>query len=148
MKIKGIGINQLRRNPLLTNLFRLILGAVFIYAGVQKISSPADFAVAIENYLLLPAVLINPAAIILPWLEIFCGVFLIAGIFIRASAILVSVMTLVFIIAIFSALIRGLDITCGCFAADTPVDWLKIVEDFVLLGMSLHLVYYFTSEVA
>jgi uncharacterized membrane protein YphA (DoxX/SURF4 family) len=136
-----IDLKRISNYPLLSVSFRFILGAVFIYAGVQKIFSPADFSQSIQNYMILPPLLINLVAILLPWLEIYCGVFLIAGIFSCASAILISVMNLTFTIALCSALIRGLDINCGCFGSDTPVDWLKIFENLILLAMSLHLVY-------
>ncbi len=134
-----IDFKQISRHPLLSSIFRFILGAIFIYAGVQKVLVPADFSQSIQNYMISPEALTNLVAILLPWLEIYCGIFLLAGIFIRASAILISLMNLIFIIALFSALIRGLDINCGCFGSDTPVDWLKLVENFILLAMSLHL---------
>ncbi len=136
-----IDLVQLSRQPLLSMIFRFILGAVFIYAGVQKIFVPAEFSQAIQNYMILPVSLTNLVAIFLPWIEICCGSLLLVGIFIRASAILISLLNLVFIIAILSALIRGLDINCGCFGSDTPVDWLKLVENLTLLAMSVHLVY-------
>jgi putative oxidoreductase len=139
MRFLKIDLNRMRSYLLLSYLFRFILAAVFIYAGVQKVFSPADFSQAVQNYMILPAALTNIVAIFLPWLEIYCGIFLLAGIFLRASALLITVMNLIFIIALFSALIRGLDISCGCFGSITPVTWLKIVEDLVLLSMSLHL---------
>ena len=136
-----IDFKQITRHPILSMIFRFILGAVFIYAGVQKIFVPAEFSQSIQNYMILPAALTNLVAIFLPWLEICCGILLLAGIFIRASAILLTLMNLVFVIAILSALIRGLDINCGCFGSDTPLDWFKMIENLILLAMSLHLVY-------
>jgi putative oxidoreductase len=136
-----IDFKLIARHPLLSMICRFILGAVFIYAGVQKIFVPAEFSQSIQNYMILPAAMTNLVAIFLPWLEIYCGILLLAGIFIRASAILISLMNLVFITAVLSALIRGLDINCGCFGSDTPADWFKILENLMLLAMSLHLVY-------
>jgi uncharacterized membrane protein YphA (DoxX/SURF4 family) len=136
-----IDVKQITRHPALSMLFRFILGAIFIYAGVQKIFVPAEFSQSIQNYMILPAALTNLVAIFLPWLEIYCGMLLLAGIFVRASAILLSLMNLVFILALFSAVIRGLDINCGCFGSDTPVDWFKMLENLILLALSLHLVY-------
>lgn len=45
---------------------RLFLGAVFVYASLDKILHPQAFAEMVYNYQLLPDVLINLTAIILP----------------------------------------------------------------------------------
>ena len=136
-----ISFDTIRKHPFLSRSFRVILGAVFIFAGVEKIFAPADFAQAIRNYMILPLSVTNLVAIVLPWLELFCGFFLLAGLFIRASALLITILNLVFIFALLSVMVRGLDISCGCFGSVTPVDWLKIAENVVLLSMSLHLLF-------
>jgi uncharacterized membrane protein YphA (DoxX/SURF4 family) len=97
---------------------RLILGIVFIYAAIDKIAHPADFARNIYNYRMLPDGFINFMALTLPWLEIICGGLIIAGVFTRGSALLIGFMLLVFIVAISFALVRGLDISCGCFSQE------------------------------
>ena len=96
---------------------RLILGIVFIWAAIHKIAHPADFAQDIYNYRMLPHTFINFMALTLPWLEIICGVLIILGIFVRGSALLIGFMLFIFIIAISFALLRGLDISCGCFSS-------------------------------
>jgi putative oxidoreductase len=95
---------------------RLLLGVVFVYAAVDKIAHPADFAQNIYNYRMLPHSVINFMALTLPWLEMICGTLIIVGVFIRGSAFLIGFMLLIFILAISFALIRGLDISCGCFS--------------------------------
>lgn len=94
---------------------RLVLGVVFIYAAIDKIDKPEGFAESIYNYRMMPDVTINLMAIVMPWLELVCGVLIITGLFVRGSALLIGFMLLVFIIAISFALVRGLDISCGCF---------------------------------
>ena len=94
---------------------RLILGGVFVFAGALKIYEPGKFALDIANYRLLPHELINLFAITLPWIEVLAGLFLLGGVWLRASALMVLAMTIMFFIAISSALARGLDIECGCF---------------------------------
>jgi uncharacterized membrane protein YphA (DoxX/SURF4 family) len=91
------------------------LGIVFIYASVGKILYPADFLISIRSYRLLPSMLIKPIAYALPWIEITFGVLLTLGVLVRFSAIVLSLLLAVFIAAITSALIRGIDINCGCF---------------------------------
>lgn len=98
---------------------RLILGAVFVYASIDKILHPADFAKAVYNYQILPDFLINLTAIILPWLELVLGLFLITGVFREGCVGIVTVLLLVFLGAMIFNLARGLDIHCGCFSVST-----------------------------
>jgi len=72
---------------------------------------------------------------IIPWLELIIGVFLILGIFVRESAVLGSILMILFIMAIASAMARGLDIECGCFGTKngSRVGLLRIIEDLAIL---------------
>ena len=98
---------------------RLILGAVFIYASLDKIAHPAEFAKAIGNYHVVPFGLENLMALALPWLELITGICLIAGIMVDGATIMVILMNIVFIFAISQALARGISIECGCFSVTT-----------------------------
>jgi len=98
---------------------RLILGAVFIYASIDKIQNPADFAKAINNYHVLPFGLENLMALALPWLELFVGICLIIGVMVDGATILVVLMNIMFIFAISQALARGISIDCGCFSVSS-----------------------------
>jgi uncharacterized membrane protein YphA (DoxX/SURF4 family) len=123
---------------------RLVLGIVFIYAAIDKIANPAAFAQSIYNYRMLPEEFINLMALTLPWLEIICGVLIVAGIFVRGSALLIGFMLLVFIVAISFALVRGLDISCGCFSQEgghgVAVDLL--IRDILMFAGSLIVLVY------
>ena len=98
---------------------RLILGVVFIYASIDKIVNPGDFAKIIANYHVLPFGLENLMAIVLPWLELIAGICLIIGVMVDGSTILVVLMNIVFIFAITQALARGISIECGCFSVSS-----------------------------
>jgi putative oxidoreductase len=129
-------------SPYLSLLFRLILGVIFVYAGLVKIADPLGFALALYNYHILPGWMINPLAICLPWIEVMVGAGLIAGIMISGGALVVSGMLVVFAVAIGIGLIRGLDITCGCFSTSVgaePITWLYVARDLLLLGMGIHI---------
>src|SRR4051794_5332980 len=58
---------------------RIIVGAVFVYAGSLKFTHPLSFADSIASFRLLPAELIPIVALSLPPLEITLGVLLIMG---------------------------------------------------------------------
>ncbi len=123
----------------LSFLFRLFLGFLFIYASVDKILHPAQFAKIVYNYRILPGFLINLFAMILPWIEFLTGAFLILGIATEAVAFLASGLMLIFMIALGVSLIRGLDINCGCFSTAPSSKsnlYKRVLWDILFLGMS------------
>ena len=52
-------MKKILTSPILSALFRLLLGSVFIYAGVFKVADPWAFSDAIYNYRILPDLLID-----------------------------------------------------------------------------------------
>jgi putative oxidoreductase len=94
---------------------RLVVGGVFIYAGVIKLPEPIHFADNIASFRILPPVLVNPLALSLPWFEILAGALLISGFARRVGALALLLVTSIYCAAIAYALARGLVIDCGCF---------------------------------
>ena len=134
-------INSSQRS-LLALFSRIVLGVVLIYASIDKIIHPDAFAKLIGNYNVLPFGLENVVAIILPTLELIVGCCLILGIMLDGSAIITAGMMGMFIIALSQAMIRGIDIDCGCFKvsvenAGSQVGYRRIIEDIIFLGLSL-----------
>ncbi len=131
-------MNNILSNKYLLFLFRIIVGFVFIYAGILKISDPAGFSDAINNYDLLPLLFVNFFAITVPWIEVVAGLFLLFGISVKENSFIISVMLVAFILAITISLGRGLNIECGCFgtSSGTKVGIIKLVENIVLLTFS------------
>ncbi|MGB5287201.1 MAG: MauE/DoxX family redox-associated membrane protein [Ignavibacteriaceae bacterium] len=127
--------NKILNNRYLLLASRLLLGFVFIYASVTKISDPESFSQAIYNYKLLPLFLVNILAIILPWIELSAGVLLIFGISVKENSAILNGLLIIFIIAIVISLFRGLDINCGCFGTvdGSKVGLTKILENIGLL---------------
>lgn len=121
---------------------RLFFGGVFIIASIEKIAYPETFAISVEAYKLLPVSFVNIFSLIIPWIELLCGIFLFGGFFLRASASVLSVLLSMFMVAILSAMMRGLNIDCGCFgpAHSTPVGWNKILEDIGLIVLGIYLI--------
>ncbi len=118
-------------------VLRLVLGAMFVYASYYKIMSPGAFAHQIYNYKLLPIWAINPIALTLPWLQFLCGLALIFNRGALAASLIITGMLLVFQVALFSALLRGLNISCGCFkSGGAPATWLTLGRDFLLVILS------------
>jgi hypothetical protein len=93
----------------------LIVGGIFIYAGVIKALDPVQFANDIDNYKTLPWFISVRLALYLPWLEILCGLAVIFRFLYRGGLSILIALIAVFIGATVAAKMRGLDITCGCF---------------------------------
>jgi len=134
-------INSQQRQ-ILVLFSRIVLGAVLIVASIDKILHPEAFAKVIGNYNVLPFGLENILAIILPILELFVGCCLIFGVMLDGSAIITAGMMFVFIIALSQAMIRGIDINCGCFKVSVDngggnIGYRRIIEDVIFLGLSL-----------
>ena len=141
---KETAVRRVINNDLLTLCVRLVIGGIFIYASYYKIVDPGDFAKSIWFYHLVPGDLINLLALILPWVELLCGIGLIIGAFYEGAVVLVNVMTVMFIFALSTTIVRGIDIDCGCFKAAqaaTESAWKALVFDLVLLLFTLQLLF-------
>jgi uncharacterized membrane protein YphA (DoxX/SURF4 family) len=125
------------RNKFVLYAFRLIIGGLFIYAGVIKIADPLGFARDIQNYRILPPAVCLFIALVLPWFEALSGAFLIVGIFKQTSAWLLSFLLAGFIVLVIITMARGLDVDCGCFGRlSRKADWRLILEDALMLFMA------------
>lgn len=128
----------LKRNSRLIS--RVMLGALFLAASVDKIAHPGEFAKIIHNYQILPDSLINILAIFLPWLEGLLGFCIISGILLPAAAVLSNLLLISFFSALLYNLARGLNVHCGCFTTtitgEPQTAWYLIRDSgFLLLGV-------------
>lgn len=134
--------------PFIYHAARILLGAIFIIASLDKIERPWDFGRAVYVYHILDgslAYLISPLAIIMPPVEFITGLLMIVNRWVRPAALLILGMNIVFIIAIISVIARGMNIDCGCgldvgimsTIAGTQADLGALLRDFVFLAMNL-----------
>ncbi|MCS7063740.1 MAG: hypothetical protein NZM04_06830 [Methylacidiphilales bacterium] len=122
------------RKEIFVLILRLTLSGVFLYAGIIKAANPEKFWIDVQNYQLLPHFGNVLVALYLPYLEILCALALWYPRWALGSVSLMGGMMLVFTIALLSAWIRGLDITCGCFGGSEKnryIEWL--VRDILLI---------------
>lgn len=118
---------------------QVLVSAVFIAAGSIKLFDPTGFASDIANYHVVPWPVGVSVAFYLPWLEILCGVVLLVGAFKGGSVIILTCLTIVFIVATLSAKLRGIDISCGCFGHASH-NWTfsaHLAVDLILLALLL-----------
>ena len=125
---------------------RLVIAAVFLLAAVPKLLDPLDFAKAISNYRVSFPVIgqdyIFAVATFLPALEAVVAIGLLAGKWKRISSLIAGALLAMFMVLIGQAVIRGLNIDCGCFGNGvlgktlaSKVGISKIIEDAVWLVM-------------
>jgi uncharacterized membrane protein YphA (DoxX/SURF4 family) len=132
-------------------LLGAILGAVFVYASVDKILHPAEFARIVYHYQIIgpsqriPPLVPNAFALVLPWIELVTGLLLIAGIWRREAAGVAAALLAAFVGAVSVALARGIDLkNCGCFSVTSEgraAGAALIAGDTVLLAIALYLAF-------
>ncbi len=124
----------------LEKLCRIGLGYIFIFAGLFKLVDFTTFTNILSSYRMFPYFTLSFFAFAIPLAEFVFGLFLFFGHWVRLSAAAVSAMLVVFIIALFQAALRGLDVSCGCFGGTSSSGPLPaILRDLLLLVPSLWL---------
>ncbi len=111
-------------------IVRVSLGAYFVYSGGDKIFKMGldAFTQAVGNYKLVGPPWDAVVAYTLPWCEMIAGVALMLDLLRRGALIAMTMMTGTFCVAIGWALAKGLDISCGCHAADGKVGALNVIR--------------------
>jgi putative oxidoreductase len=100
---------------LVYHLARMTLALVFVYAGAVKMADVVAFAGHVAAYQILPYAANYLIAATLPYIEFLAGMLLLLNARVRPALITIGGMTLVFMVALVSVLLRGLEIDCGCF---------------------------------
>ena len=121
--------------PRLTAALRLGLAALFLTAVATKLPDVRGFADELANYRLLPAALVPAAAVWVIGLELVAGVLLLLGrTGWRGAALVVTALLVVFVLGLGQALLRGIDLRCGCFGEPEPASWWTVGRDLAMLA--------------
>jgi uncharacterized membrane protein YphA (DoxX/SURF4 family) len=129
-------------------LARVVVGGVWLVAGVLKLPAPAETVRTVRAYQLLPESVVPAVGTCLPLVEVLVGGCLLLGLLTRLTAALSTILQAAFIIGIASVWARGLSIDCGCFGggatpsanASAAYPW-DIARDVGLLLLSAYLVW-------
>jgi len=119
---------------------RLSLCGIFVAASVPKILAPHDFAVAVFRYQMLPYPLVNLLAIFLPWIELVAALALLTPAYKDAAAFILLGLLVVFTAAIATDLVRGINISCGCFSVSAEagrIGWLEVLRDLAFMALAV-----------
>jgi uncharacterized membrane protein YphA (DoxX/SURF4 family) len=132
---------------LLTVLARWLLGAAFLYLGLNKALHPVEFLKLVRQYdITNDALLLNSIAAALPWFEVFCGLLLLAGVAVRGMALTLAAMLVPFtLLVLHRALLLqaalkipfcAVSFDCGC---GTGAEFIcrKLLENLVLFALSI-----------
>lgn len=134
---------------------RLVLGAIFVYAGISKIFFPnthlwpmfvlkfsvstnlATFGQQVESYKLLSPPGVDFVAHTLPFTEIALGLLLLIGWGLRIWASFVTLIMLGFLTVVTRAYLLHMNINCGCFATPEPLTIMTVVRDSLFVALAL-----------
>lgn len=130
----------------LETVLRLVLGGVFIWASLPKLDDPAIFASQVAAYGMLPQTFVDLVALVLPPVELLTGCMLVATKWSREAALVMLAMLAVFVVALVQAIVRGLDISCGCFADEaldhgTPALAVALLRDLLMMAPLIWILY-------
>jgi uncharacterized membrane protein YphA (DoxX/SURF4 family) len=120
-------------------IFRFVLGAVFLSAGLAKARDIRSFSAAVREYQLLPSNLLLPAAILVPGAELAGGVALVLGIFLRPALVALGLLLAMFTFAVAINLARGRHIGCGCggLANSREISWGLMYRNAALSAVTI-----------
>jgi uncharacterized membrane protein YphA (DoxX/SURF4 family) len=128
---------------------RLVVGVIFLIAGIDKVAAPGAFADAVRAFHILPSALVLPFAFVVPWLELLVAVYLIGGFMCRFAAGGAVVLLGMFVLALGLAIVTGNTAhPCGCFGSKSnpvvtwlsggnTITWWDVLRDLVLMALSL-----------
>jgi uncharacterized membrane protein YphA (DoxX/SURF4 family) len=137
---------------LVSNVFRILVGGLFIFSGLIKVNDPVGTAIKLEEYFEVFAIDFTsffhvfvpfalPIAVFLCVLEIVLGVALLINYRMKATLwILLSMIVFFTFLTFYSAYFNKVT-DCGCFGdAIKLTPWESFTKDIILLIMILFLV--------
>ena len=120
---------------------RLILGLLFLYAGISKLVDPGAFAIAIDGYGLVSWSMAKNLAYGLPVIEVVTGLGLVLDVFGALGMIVAQLLG--FMGVLLYAISLGLDVDCGCFGPEDSAGvgsgsvWEALIRDMLMFGACL-----------
>jgi uncharacterized membrane protein YphA (DoxX/SURF4 family) len=143
---------------------RLILGAIFVYAGFAKLLMPnthlwpyffLKFSVStnltmfqqqVESYKMLSSEAASLLAHTLPFIEIVVGLMLIVGWGLRIWASIVTLIMVGFLGVVTRAYLLHMDINCGCFGTPEKLTGMTVLRDSAFVALAAIMTYFTFQE--
>jgi uncharacterized membrane protein YphA (DoxX/SURF4 family) len=128
---------------------RVILAGIFLYSGLIKASSSAQFAMALAPFTFLPEIWIGPLSVLLPLCEIVGGLLILVPPTKNIGAGVIFVLCLLFASVLGWALANGIIVSCSCFGEDDQPSAMKMAlalgRDLLLTALALVVILETTS---
>ena len=139
---------------------RLVLGAIFVYAGFAKLLMPNThlwpffflkfsistnltmFQQQVESYQMLSPEAARLLAHSLPFAEIGVGLMLFIGWRLRIWATLATLIMVGFLGVVARAYLLHMDINCGCFGTPEKLTGLTVVRDAAFSALAVLMTYF------
>ena len=127
----------------LANACRFLLGGIFVIAGGMKLAHPAAFLSDLLGFgVPFPEMFLRIVAVGLPWLEMLTGAGLLLNVWPETIRPVVALVCLSFVVMLGQAVVRGLDLNCGCFGSGAS-GWFErpdvgLMRAGILLAASLY----------
>jgi uncharacterized membrane protein YphA (DoxX/SURF4 family) len=143
---------------------RLVLGAIFVYAGIAKLTMPNThlwpwfilkfsistnltmFQQQVESYKMLSPESAGLLAHTLPLVEIGVGLMLLIGWRLKIWATLVTLIMIGFLAVVTRAYILHMDINCGCFGTPEKLTGMTILRDAAISALALLMTWFVFVE--
>ena len=134
---------------------RLVLGGIFVYAGISKLIFPnahlwpmfvlrfsisvnlSSFAQQVESYKIISPEASQVVAHTLPFVEIALGLLLLIGWRLRIWATAITAIMVGFLAAVTRAYLLHMDINCGCFGTPEKLTGMTVIRDGVFTALAL-----------
>jgi uncharacterized membrane protein YphA (DoxX/SURF4 family) len=116
---------------------RIAFGILLIAASIDKWLHPREFGQIVANYRLIGLGFSYWIAIFIPCFESLVGLLLIIGLWSDTTTMINALLMSLFLVVVFQAFIRGLDIACGCFTIgeEKPIDIWKLIQNMVFTAL-------------
>lgn len=130
-------------------LARWLVGALFLYMGLNKALHPVEFLKLLRQYELVHSpLLLNSIAVTLPWFEVFCGSLLLTGVAVRGAALMLVMMLVPFTFVVLDRALAiqsasaiafcAVKFDCGCGMGEVFI-CRKLIENAILTLLSVWL---------
>jgi len=116
-----------------------IIGLAFLVAGFPHWSNAYYFLGSVYAYKLVEPGIGQIIAMTMPVIQLVLALCFLTRTFLDASHLATLFLLICFVTVQTSALVRGLDISCGCFGPghDTTIGWFSLSLVYGLLALSL-----------
>jgi methylamine utilization protein MauE len=96
-------------------ILKIVVALTFATAGVLKVLHPAEFALSLARFRMIPPGMLGALAIVLPWVEIVAAVALFVPNYREAALRTLMALLGAFTAFLVTAIALGTAVSCGCY---------------------------------